>query len=105
MNGFKNCNVSTYQIRQFVQKLKGKTAPGCDGISKEHLKSAMKSKLALHLSNLLTTCVKFWVVPDNFNKGILKRNTLDPSVASSYRPVTLSVTFLKLLDLHNSRSV
>ena len=104
MNGFKNCNISTYQIRQFVQKLKGNTAPGCDGISTEHLKFAMKSKLALHLSNLLTICVKFGVVPDNFNKGILvpilKRNTLDPSVASSYRPVTLSVTFSKLLDLH-----
>ena len=86
MNGFKNCSISTYQIRQFVQKLKGNTAPGCDGISTEHLKFAMKSKLVLHLSNLFTICVKFGVVPDNFNKGVLvpvlKRNTLDPSVAS-----------------------
>ena len=38
MNGFKNYSISTYQIRQFVQKLKGNTAPGCDGISTEHPK-------------------------------------------------------------------
>ena len=47
---------------------------------------------------------KVGLVPENFTKGILvpalKKATLDPSLAGSYRPIIISVVLSKLLDLH-----
>ena len=63
---------------------------------------AINSKLPLHLSNLFTICVRFGVVPDAFCHGslipILKKSTFNPSDPRSYRPITLSAVFSKILE-------
>ena len=49
-------------------------------------------------------CLKYGVVPDSFNHGILapllKKSTLDPTVPKSYRPVIISTVFTKLLEMY-----
>ena len=60
--------------------------------------------VVLHLCNLFTLCFKFGVVPDSFNNGILvpllKKSTLDPSIAKNYRPVVLSTVFSKIMEMY-----
>ena len=90
------------QVRKFIKKLKLGSAAGLDGITSEHLRMAINSKLPLHLSNLFTICVTFGVVPDAFCHGslipILKKSTLNPSDPRSYRPITLSAVLSKILE-------
>jgi len=53
---------------------------------------------------MFTLCIRFGVVPSSFGKGllipILKKPTLDPSVPKNYRPVTISSTLSKILELY-----
>ena len=56
-----------------------------------------------HLCYLFTICFRFGVVPCSFENGILvpllKKPSLDASVATNYRHVILSTIFSKLIDL------
>ena len=60
----------------------------------------MDSNLPLHQHTLYL--FRFGVVPDVFCNGllvpILKKNTLDPSIAKNYRPITVPITMSKLLE-------
>ena len=94
--------ISEATIRKYVKKLKSGLAAGIDGITGEHLKNARHTRLSLLLSQLLTICVQYGVLPDKFCEGILvpimKKTTLDPACAESYRPITLSVVISKILE-------
>ena len=97
--------ISVTKIRYYVNLLNSNTAAGCDGVTAEHIKFAMQSQqLPVHLSNMLSLCIRHSVIPSHFNKGILlpilKKSTLDPSAPGSYRPITVSVVFSKLLELY-----
>ena len=87
-----------------MKKLKNTSTPGCDGITTEHLKYALDSKLPLCLCVLFSLCVRTGITPDKFNMeimvSVLKKTTLDPGCAANYRPITISVTLSKILDLH-----
>ena len=91
-------------LRRFIKNLKNGCAPGGDSITSEHVKLASNTDVVLHLCNLFTVCFKFGVVPDSFNNGILvpllKKSTLDPSVAKNYRPVVLSTVFSKIMEMY-----
>ena len=63
--------ISDAKIRKYITKLKRGYASGHDGILAEHLKNAVKTKLVLHLSNLLSICVTHGIVPDSFLTGTL----------------------------------
>ena len=90
------------RLRPYIRKLKLGSAAGSDGISAEHLKAAINSKLPLHLSALFTLCVRFGILPDKFCEGllipVLKKHTLNPSEAKNYRPITVSAVISKLLE-------
>ena len=77
------------------------STPGCDGITTEHLKYALDSKLPLHLCALFSLCVRTGITPDKFNMVImvpvLKKTILDPGCAANYRPMIISVTLSKIL--------
>ena len=70
----------------------------------EHLKYAVESRIPFVLSCILTLCVQYHIVPASFMKGILvpplKKPSIDPSSPNNYRPITVSTTFSKLLELH-----
>ena len=57
-----------------------------------------------HLSVMLSLCLKYDIVPISFTKGVLvpllKKTTMDPSVPNNYRPVTVSSTLSKLLEVY-----
>ena len=106
-----NCNItksgasiSLYSIKRYIKMLKNNCSPGLDGITAEHLKYAANTKLPLYLSHILTLCIEHGTVPNSFRHGvlipILKKSTLNPSEAKNYRPITVSVTFSKLLELY-----
>ena len=75
-----------------------------DGISAEHIKWARHSIIISHLCQMLSVCIRFGIVPDSFTKGLLipliKKPNIDPSIAKNYRPVVISTTFSKLLEVH-----
>ena len=53
---------------------------------------------------MLTLCIQFGVVPDNFRRGVLipipKKAGCDTTQAKNWRPITVSSTFSKLLELY-----
>ena len=107
LNYLSKCNTSSFifpesKINLFIRMLNSGSAPGCDGIASEHLKLALHSKLPLHLCILFSLCIRFGILPDYFCQGllipILKKYTLNPSDASSYRPITVSVIISKILE-------
>ena len=58
-------------MRKYVKQLRNVCAPGVDGIVPEHLKFSLDSDMPLYLSNLLSVCMVFGIVPDSFCEGIL----------------------------------
>ena len=95
---------SEYLVNKFVHCLKPNSAPGGDGVTAEHLRFASDTSLMLHLCRLFTICFTYGVVPSGFTKGILvpilKKSSLDPTLAQSNRPVILSSTFSKLIEMY-----
>ena len=53
---------------------------------------------------MLTLCIQFGVVPDNFRRGMLipipKKSGGDSTQAKNWRPITVSSKFCKLLELY-----
>ena len=99
-----NITISERRIRKMIKQLRRGCSPGVDGISAEHLYHGLGTPLSLHLSVLLTLCLRFGCLPDSFCLGqlvpILKKSHLDPSSAASYRPITVSVMMSKLIELY-----
>ena len=95
---------SEYLVKKFVHCLKPNSAPGGDGVTAEHLRFASDTSLMLHLCRLFTICFTYGVVPSGLTKGILvpilKKSSLDPTLAKSHRPVILSSTFSKLIEMY-----
>ena len=105
VDGFKSVSnqISKFKIKNYVKALKNNSASGYDGISGEHLKIGMCDKLLVILSNIFSICLKYGVIPEYFNYGIvvpvLKKATMDPSEPVSYRPITVSCVMSKILEM------
>ena len=88
---------------KYISCLKSGCSPGSDGIMSEHIVNSRNSGIVLHLCNLFTVCFRYGLVPSKFTNGllvpILKKATLDPSVAKNYRPVILSNILSKIMEL------
>ena len=99
-----NCAISESMLMTYVKRLRCACAPGVDGIMAEHIKWAEKSKVISAICNMIGLCVKFGIVPDTFMTGLLipllKKPHSDPSVPKNYRPVVISTTFSKLMEIH-----
>ena len=78
-------------------------APGVDGLAAEHYIHGLGRSLPLNISSILTLCLRHGLVPDTFLHGVLiplYKTGKAAHLASSYRPVTLSVALSKVLELH-----
>ena len=97
-----NISVTREDITSYVKRLKLGRCGGSDGILAEHMKYGLGSGISRVLSVVMTICVRFSVLPASFRLGtlipVLKKPTLDPSVAKSYRPIIVSSIFSKLLE-------
>ena len=91
-------------MRQLIRQLKLNASPAQDGITAEHLICALDSQIIDHLSYMLTLCIQFGVVPENFRRGVLipipKKSGCDTTQAKNWRSITVSSTFSKLLELY-----
>ena len=96
--------VTSNRVRRLIKQLKLNASPAQDGITAEHLVYALDSKIISHLSYMLTLCIQFGVVPDNFRRGVLipipKKTGCDTTEAKNWRPITVSSIFSKLLELY-----
>ena len=61
--------ISEHKIKQYILQLKSGKAVGADGISYEHYKYAMDTSVPLHLSSILTLCLRYGIIPDTFYMG------------------------------------
>ena len=100
---YNDFTITVSSLKRYIRKLKHGCAPGGDGITPEHVKYASETDFVSHLCSLFTICFRFGVVPCSFVNGILvpllKKPSLDASVAKNYRPVILSTIFSKLIEL------
>ena len=92
------------RLSRYIHKMKLGSAHGIDVVSSEHIKYASNCTQFIHqLSILFTICLKFGIVPDSFTKGliipILKKPTCNPSIPNNYRPVVISTSFSKLMEM------
>lgn len=96
--------ISESMVQKYIKSLNRGCSAGVDGITPEHLCYSLNSSIPLILSRMLSLCIKFGVVPASFCEGILipilKKPSLDPTRPSNYRPITVSTTFSKLLEIH-----
>ena len=64
----------------------------------------MDSQIIDYLFYILNLCIQFGVVPNNFIRGVLipipKKAGCDTTQAKNWRPITVSSTFSKLLELY-----
>ena len=59
------------RVSKYIHNLKRNSAPAADGITAEHLVHGADSDIIRHIADMLTLCVQFGVVPDNFTNGTL----------------------------------
>ena len=101
---FNSFVMSESMVGKYIKRLNCGCAPGPDGIMSEHLKYATDSNMLHFLSVLFSLCLKFGIVPRSFTEGwlvpLLKKSTLDPRAPNHYRPLTLSCTLSKILELY-----
>ena len=62
--------ISGSMVSGYKKKLHMGSAPGCDGITSEHLKHALSSGIDQYLSVMFSLCLKYGVVPTSFKKGL-----------------------------------
>ena len=100
----KSVMISERRVARLIKHLRPKCSPGIDGISAEHLRFAVSTTLPLHLSAMLSLCLRYCCLPKDFFTGlvtpILKKSHLDPSKPQHYRPIMVSITFSKILELY-----
>lgn len=102
---YRNVFISQERIKTYISKLKCGCSHGVDGILAEHIKWASGSDHFIsRLCEIFTICIQHGVVPDSFRRGILvpllKKPTCDPTIAKNYRPVIISTTLSKLLEMY-----
>ena len=88
-------------IEESMINLKNGKAPGYDGLTKEHIYYAHPI-IICHLKILFNLIYAHGFVPDDFGKGVTvpvpKDKLGDLTVASNYRPITISPVISKLFE-------
>ena len=92
------------KIINYIMQLKLNCAPANDGITAEYLRHGVGSSLIDVITSMLTICLKFGVVSSSFRTGglvpILKKFGCDAAVPKNWRPVVISPTLSKLLEVY-----
>ena len=102
--GYNDFVFAEHLMKKYMSKIKLGCSPGSDAITGEHVRYAANTNIVLHLCQLFTVCFKNGIVPTKFKNGILipilKKATLDPTIGKNYRPVIVSNTLSKVLEMY-----
>lgn len=97
------CLIADVTIKKLIYCLNRSVAPGTDGVTVEHLVYGVSPPLCKHFAQVYSLMLAYCDVPDIFKMGIfvqiLKKPTLDPNIVQSYRPIKLSSTLSKFVEL------
>ena len=89
------------EVMRAIMRLKGRKAPGPDGLMAEHLKAGGQA-VVTWLWRILNAVVELEVVPDVLKRGLIvpvyKGGGKDPLSVDSYRGVTLTSMVAKVLE-------
>ena len=66
-----NAGFTVPMVSKYIHRLKRNSAPAADGITAEHFIYSADSDIVRHITKMLTLCVQFGVVPDNFTNDLL----------------------------------
>ena len=94
--------ISSSDVALLLPRLKRNTARGPDGICTEHIFFGSCPELLNLLAQLLTLCMNTGAVPLAFTASTivpLLKKGMDPDDLDSYRPLSLTTTVSKLLEL------
>ena len=62
------------------------------------------TQLITVICSMLTLCIRFGIVADSFTQGLLipllKKSNIDPTIPKHYRPIVVSTTLSKILEIH-----
>jgi len=95
--------LSEAMVIRYIQKLKMGAAAGYDGITPGHLKHSVITSLPLHLSCLMTICLRYSVVPDDYTIGALipiPKQGKSHDKPDGYRPIMVSSCISKILEYY-----
>jgi len=101
-----NYTMRESDLLQYVEELSTICAVGIDGINAEHIKWTKDTQLITVICSMLTLCIRFGIVADSFTQGLLipllnkNSNNIDLTIPNHYRPIVISTTFSKILEIH-----
>lgn len=92
---------STQKLKDLIKRTNRRKAPGLDHISNAMIRN-LPDALVLVLQSIFSCCLGMGYFPDSWRisavKIIPKPNKADYSIASSYRPISLTSNLSKLLE-------
>ena len=101
---YKDSCVPVCKLEEPIKQLSKNSSPDMDGVTAEHLTHCIGTDLINNLSVMFSLCIQCGVVPDSFRSGILvpipKKSGCDTSEARNLRPIVISSTFSKILELY-----
>ena len=56
---------------RYIRALKLGCSPTGDGIESEHLRYGIETQIPMHISNMLSLCIRYSVVLGSFTNGLL----------------------------------
>ena len=90
-------------MARLLHSLTKGSSPGSDNISTEHLKYGQSELMFRVFSNFYSYILSHGMVPESLTLGViipvLKKPTLNPNISRNNRPITLSTTHAKLIEL------
>ena len=102
-NYYTDIHVTTHEVARLIHSLTKGKSPGSDNISTEHLIYGQSELMYSVFSNFYSQILSHGLVPESFTLGViipvLKKPTLNPNISGNYRPITLSTTHAKLIEL------
>lgn len=96
-------DISPFEIREKIKILNTGVSPGCDGVTADHLAHGLSDTLCAVLANVFSIILTYGIVPSSFKLSIIvpiiKKSTLNPDTVESFRPISLSSVFSKIIEL------
>ena len=102
-NYYTEKHVTTHEVARLIHSLTKGKSPGSDNISTEHLIYGQSQLISSVFQTFILKILSHGLVPESFTLGViipvLKKPALNPNISGNYRPITLSTTHAKFIEL------